>query len=80
LQEQHSRKQEELYLSVQRAQEEALKDKHQQRIRELARKGHDVSKLQHSLEGEPVSSRGDYCYRVSAGPSIRKLIYLIRRP
>uniref|UniRef100_A0A673YRY5 Coiled-coil domain containing 66 n=1 Tax=Salmo trutta TaxID=8032 RepID=A0A673YRY5_SALTR len=55
--EQHSRKQEELYLSVQRAQEEALKDKHQQRIRELARKGHDVSKLQHSLEGEPGSSR-----------------------
>ncbi|XP_029539861.2 coiled-coil domain-containing protein 66 isoform X2 [Oncorhynchus nerka] len=63
--EQHSRKQEELYLSVQRAQEEALKDKHQQRIRELARKGHDVSKLQHSLEGEPVSSR---VFNTSSGP------------
>ncbi|XP_029630271.1 coiled-coil domain-containing protein 66 isoform X2 [Salmo trutta] len=63
--EQHSRKQEELYLSVQRAQEEALKDKHQQRIRELARKGHDVSKLQHSLEGEPGSSR---VFNTSSGP------------
>ncbi|XP_041743248.2 coiled-coil domain-containing protein 66 isoform X4 [Coregonus clupeaformis] len=63
--EQHSRKQEELYLSVQRAQEEALKDKHQQRIRELARKGHDVSKLQCSLEGEPGSSR---VFNTGSGP------------
>ncbi|XP_018580865.1 coiled-coil domain-containing protein 66 isoform X2 [Scleropages formosus] len=41
----HTRKTEELYLSVQRAQEEAMKEKQQQRIRELAVKGHDVSKL-----------------------------------
>ncbi|KAI4881038.1 hypothetical protein NFI96_007517, partial [Prochilodus magdalenae] len=50
-----SRKTEELYLSVQRAQEEAQKDKHLQRIKELARKGHDVSNLLRSLEGESVS-------------------------
>ncbi|XP_010880377.2 coiled-coil domain-containing protein 66 isoform X1 [Esox lucius] len=55
--EQQSRKQEELHLSVQRAKEEALKDKHQQRIKELARKGHDVSKLQRCLGGEPGTSQ-----------------------
>ncbi|KAJ7998907.1 hypothetical protein DPEC_G00209840 [Dallia pectoralis] len=55
--EQQSRKQEGLHLSVRRAQEDALKDKHQHRIRELARKGHDVSKLQRSLGGEPVTSK-----------------------
>ncbi|XP_077088080.1 coiled-coil domain-containing protein 66 isoform X2 [Siphateles boraxobius] len=50
-----SRKTEELYLSIQRAQEEAVKDRHFQRIRDLAKKGHDVSKLLHSLEGDSVS-------------------------
>ncbi|XP_016364813.1 coiled-coil domain-containing protein 66-like isoform X2 [Sinocyclocheilus rhinocerous] len=50
-----SRKTEELYLSTQRAQEEACKDKHIQRIRDLAKKGHDVSKLLHSLEADSVS-------------------------
>ncbi|MCI4390295.1 hypothetical protein PGIGA_G00121100 [Pangasianodon gigas] len=40
-----SRKTEELYLSVQRASEEAQKDKHLQRIRDLVKKGHDVSNL-----------------------------------
>ncbi|XP_058615397.1 coiled-coil domain-containing protein 66 isoform X1 [Onychostoma macrolepis] len=50
-----SRKTEELYLSIQRAQEEACKDKHIQRIRDLAKKGHDVSKLLHSLEADSVS-------------------------
>ncbi|RXN13984.1 coiled-coil domain-containing 66-like isoform X1 [Labeo rohita] len=50
-----SRKTEELYLSIQRAQEEAFKDKHIQRIRDLAKKGHDVSKLLHSLEGDSFS-------------------------
>ncbi len=54
-QEVQSRKTEELYLSIQRAQEEACKDKHIQRIRDLAKKGHDVSKLLHSLEGDFVS-------------------------
>ncbi|XP_041945927.1 coiled-coil domain-containing protein 66 isoform X2 [Alosa sapidissima] len=44
------RRTEEMLLSVQRAQEEAQKDKQLQRIRELARKGHDVSKLLGSLE------------------------------
>uniref|UniRef100_A0A8B9JPM6 Coiled-coil domain containing 66 n=1 Tax=Astyanax mexicanus TaxID=7994 RepID=A0A8B9JPM6_ASTMX len=48
-----SRKAEELYLSVQRAQEEAQKDRHQQRIRDLARKGHDVSNLLRRLEPAP---------------------------
>ncbi|XP_042604791.1 coiled-coil domain-containing protein 66-like isoform X1 [Cyprinus carpio] len=50
-----SRKTEELYLSIQRAQEEACKDKHIQRIRNLAKKGHNVSKLLHSLEADSVS-------------------------
>ncbi|XP_062842503.1 coiled-coil domain-containing protein 66 isoform X2 [Trichomycterus rosablanca] len=51
----HSRKTEKLYLSVQRAQEEAQKEKHLQRIKEMAKKGHDVTKLLRSLEGESVS-------------------------
>ncbi|XP_072521923.1 coiled-coil domain-containing protein 66 isoform X2 [Salminus brasiliensis] len=50
-----SRKAEELYLSVQRAQEEAQKDKHQQKIRELAKKGHDVSNLLRRLEDDSAS-------------------------
>ncbi|XP_051764780.1 coiled-coil domain-containing protein 66 isoform X3 [Ctenopharyngodon idella] len=50
-----SRKTEELYQSIQRAQEEAIKDRHFERIRDLAKKGHDVSKLLHSLEGDSVS-------------------------
>ncbi|KAK7137414.1 hypothetical protein R3I93_017484 [Phoxinus phoxinus] len=50
-----SRKTEELYLSIQRAQEEAAKDRHFLRIRELEKKGHDVSKLLHSLEGDCAS-------------------------
>uniref|UniRef100_A0A8C1YRM0 Coiled-coil domain containing 66 n=1 Tax=Cyprinus carpio TaxID=7962 RepID=A0A8C1YRM0_CYPCA len=50
-----SRKTEELYLSIQRAQEDALKDKHIQRIRDLAKKGHNVSKLLRSLEGDSIS-------------------------
>lgn len=54
-QEVQSRKTEELYLSIQRAQEEACKDKHIQRIRDLAKKGHDVSKLLHSLEADSIS-------------------------
>ncbi|XP_058230277.1 coiled-coil domain-containing protein 66 isoform X2 [Hemibagrus wyckioides] len=40
-----SRKTEELYLSMQRASEEAQKDKHLQRIKDLMKKGHDVSNL-----------------------------------
>ncbi|XP_056095990.1 coiled-coil domain-containing protein 66 [Rhinichthys klamathensis goyatoka] len=50
-----SRKTEELYLSIQRAQEEAVKDRHVQRVRDLAQKGHDVSKLLHSLEGDSAA-------------------------
>ncbi|XP_067254571.1 coiled-coil domain-containing protein 66 isoform X4 [Chanodichthys erythropterus] len=50
-----SRKTEELYQSIQRAQEEAIKDRQFERIRDLAKKGHDVSKLLHSLEGDSVS-------------------------
>ncbi|XP_062400805.1 coiled-coil domain-containing protein 66 isoform X3 [Sardina pilchardus] len=51
-----SRRTEEMLLSVQRAQEEAQKDKQLQRIRELARKGHDVSKLLGSLERRSADS------------------------
>ncbi|KAL0978817.1 hypothetical protein UPYG_G00176110 [Umbra pygmaea] len=54
--EQQSRKQEALHLSVQRAQEEAMKDKRQQRIRKLARNGHNVSMLQRSVGEDPGSS------------------------
>lgn len=54
-QEKQSRKTEELHLSIQRAQEEAVKDRHLQRIRDLAKKGHDVSKLLHSLDGDSAS-------------------------
>ncbi|XP_035243387.1 coiled-coil domain-containing protein 66 [Anguilla anguilla] len=57
-QELHSRKTEELYLSVQRAQQEAAKDKQEQRIRKLARRGHDVSKLLHCMEEEPPTPSG----------------------
>ncbi|XP_057181541.1 coiled-coil domain-containing protein 66 isoform X2 [Triplophysa rosa] len=49
------RKTEELYLSIQRAQEEAFKDKHLQRIKDLSKKGHNVSRLLRSLEGDSVS-------------------------
>ena len=51
------RQTEQLHQSVQRAQEEAAKDKHQQRIKELARKGHDVSNRLRSLEGPPTASQ-----------------------
>ncbi|KAF7693144.1 coiled-coil domain-containing protein 66 isoform X1 [Silurus meridionalis] len=47
-----SRKTEELYLSVQRASEEAQKNKHLLRIKDLVKKGHDVSNL---LQGETTS-------------------------
>ncbi|XP_051549735.1 coiled-coil domain-containing protein 66-like isoform X2 [Myxocyprinus asiaticus] len=50
-----SRKTEELYLSIWRAQEEAFKDKQLQRIRDLTKKGHDVSKLLQSHEGDSIS-------------------------
>ncbi|XP_039513119.1 coiled-coil domain-containing protein 66 isoform X1 [Pimephales promelas] len=50
-----SRKTEELYLSIQRAQEEAVKDRQVQRVQNLAQKGHDVSKLLHSLEGDSAA-------------------------
>ena len=51
------RQTEQLHQSVQRAQEEAAKDKHRHRIKELARKGHDVSNLLRSLEGPPTASQ-----------------------
>ncbi|CAM4653109.1 unnamed protein product [Leuciscus chuanchicus] len=53
--EKQSRETDELHLSIQRAQEEAVKDRHLQRIRDLAKKGHDVSKLLHSLDGDSAS-------------------------
>ncbi|XP_056157736.1 coiled-coil domain-containing protein 66 [Lampris incognitus] len=46
-----SRRTEEVFRSVQRAQQEALRSKQQQRIKELLRKGHDVTKLLHTMEG-----------------------------
>ncbi|KAJ8361017.1 hypothetical protein SKAU_G00175420 [Synaphobranchus kaupii] len=54
----HSRKTEELYLSVQRAQQEAAKDKQERRIRKLARRGHDVSKLLQCMEEESPTPSG----------------------
>ncbi|KAL2091638.1 hypothetical protein ACEWY4_013901 [Coilia grayii] len=51
-----SRRAEEMLLSVQRAQEKAQMDKQLQRIRDLASKGHDVSKLLGSLEGRSTDS------------------------
>lgn len=57
LQEVQTRKTEELYLSIQKAQEEALKEKQVQRIRDLAKKGHDVSKLLQSLDGASQGRR-----------------------
>lgn len=51
-----NRRTEKMLLSVQRAQEEAQKDKQLQRIRDLARKGHDVSKLLGSLERRSTES------------------------
>ncbi|KAL7837676.1 hypothetical protein SRHO_G00273870 [Serrasalmus rhombeus] len=70
-----SRKKEELYQSVQRAQEEAQKDKHLQRIKELARKGHDVSNLLRSLEGESASQalRGVSSASVAAGDTAQRV-------
>lgn len=41
----------ELYQSMQRAQELAQRLKQEQRIKELAQKGHDISKLQKNLGG-----------------------------
>uniref|UniRef100_A0A8D0GD91 Coiled-coil domain containing 66 n=1 Tax=Sphenodon punctatus TaxID=8508 RepID=A0A8D0GD91_SPHPU len=44
----------ELYQTMQRAQELAHRLKQEQRIRELAQKGHDISKLQKNLGGDAV--------------------------
>lgn len=41
----------ELYQTMQRAQELAQRLKQEQRIKELAQKGHDISKLQKNLGG-----------------------------
>ncbi|XP_074861704.1 coiled-coil domain-containing protein 66 [Carettochelys insculpta] len=48
----------ELYQTMQRAQEQAQRLKQEQRIRELAQKGHDISKLQKNLGG----GEGDKTY------------------
>lgn len=40
-----------LYQTVQKAQELAQRLKQEQRIKELAEKGHDISKLQKNLDG-----------------------------
>ncbi|XP_067400297.1 coiled-coil domain-containing protein 66 isoform X2 [Emydura macquarii macquarii] len=47
----------ELYQTMQRAQEQAQRLKQEQRIRALAQKGHDISKLQKNLDGD---GDGDY--------------------
>uniref|UniRef100_A0A8C3SW62 Coiled-coil domain containing 66 n=1 Tax=Chelydra serpentina TaxID=8475 RepID=A0A8C3SW62_CHESE len=44
----------ELYQTMQRAQEQAQRLKQEQRIRELAQKGHDISKLQKNLGGDNI--------------------------
>ncbi|KAA0712504.1 Coiled-coil domain-containing protein 66 [Triplophysa tibetana] len=60
------RKTEELYLSIQRAQEEASKDKHLQRIKDLSKKGHNVSRLLHSLEGDSLSQEVSHLLETKA--------------
>ncbi|XP_038668735.1 coiled-coil domain-containing protein 66 isoform X2 [Scyliorhinus canicula] len=47
----HNRKTNLLYETVQKAQEDAQRQKQEQRIRELVRKGHDISNLQKNAEG-----------------------------
>lgn len=49
----------ELYQTMQKAQELAQRLKQEQRIQDLAQRGHDISKLQKSLGG------GEFCH--SAG-------------
>ncbi|XP_029456773.1 coiled-coil domain-containing protein 66 isoform X2 [Rhinatrema bivittatum] len=44
-------KKKEIYQSMQRAQEQALRLKREQRMQALAKKGHDISKLQRNLDG-----------------------------
>ncbi|KAM4652834.1 coiled-coil domain-containing protein 66 [Discoglossus pictus] len=44
----------ELYQTMQRAQEEAHRIKQEQRMRDLAQKGHDISKLQRNLAGDLI--------------------------
>uniref|UniRef100_H3A6V6 Coiled-coil domain containing 66 n=1 Tax=Latimeria chalumnae TaxID=7897 RepID=H3A6V6_LATCH len=58
-----TRKTNELYQSMQRAQEQALRLKQEHRMRELARKGHDISNLQRTLGGD--ASRTSF----TTGPS-----------
>ncbi|XP_039627000.1 coiled-coil domain-containing protein 66 isoform X1 [Polypterus senegalus] len=54
--ESHSQQTRDLYMSMQKAQEDAVKQKQEQRMRSLARKGHDISNLQKHLE-EGISSQ-----------------------
>uniref|UniRef100_A0A8D0E7I4 Coiled-coil domain containing 66 n=1 Tax=Salvator merianae TaxID=96440 RepID=A0A8D0E7I4_SALMN len=67
----------ELYQTMQRAQELAQKLKQEQRIKELAQKGHDTSKLQKNLSGGDVPCScstdlngvfeiADHCFRDSS--------------
>ncbi|XP_038265123.1 coiled-coil domain-containing protein 66 isoform X3 [Dermochelys coriacea] len=51
----------ELYQTMQRAQEQAQRLKQEQRIRELAQKGHDISKLQKNLGGGGGGSGDKIC-------------------
>ncbi|KAJ7316863.1 hypothetical protein JRQ81_003025 [Phrynocephalus forsythii] len=50
----------ELYQTMQRAQEQAQRLKQEQRIKELAQKGHDISKLQKNLGGGEVTYNTSY--------------------
>ncbi|XP_048715209.1 coiled-coil domain-containing protein 66 isoform X6 [Caretta caretta] len=51
----------ELYQTMQRAQEQAQRLKQEQRIRQLAQKGHDISKLQKNLGGGGGGSGDKIC-------------------
>lgn len=51
----------ELYQTMQKAQELALRLKQEQRIRDLAQKGHDISNLQKNLGGGKYKSFYTQC-------------------
>ncbi|XP_040448801.1 coiled-coil domain-containing protein 66 isoform X7 [Falco naumanni] len=51
----------ELYQTMQKAQELAQRLKHEQRIRDLAQKGHDISKLQKNLGGDTEFENSNTC-------------------
>ncbi|XP_047663135.1 coiled-coil domain-containing protein 66 isoform X2 [Tachysurus fulvidraco] len=73
-----SRKTQEMYLSLQRASEEAQKDKHLQRIKDLAKKGHDVTNLMRS-ESTSQASIGQGSESMPTSDSITEAPHTARK-